>query len=204
MGRQASYTPELECWDTFVVDNDFLDDQSDLNAVDTITDSGSAVVGDARKGVITLLPSDGSVADNDEVYLATPNEVFCFVAAKPIPQVLRNINAYLMGARSVKPGITCSVIFTGDWSMAVKEAEATNALIDQGADVITWKCWPARSRSSRPCRSPAGDIRNRIRLLNEKYGQQSSISITDKKNISGSAGSGTLVTLHLPLEINEE
>ncbi|MDP2066067.1 MAG: BMP family ABC transporter substrate-binding protein [Burkholderiaceae bacterium] len=60
-----------------------------------------------------------------------------FVAAKPIPQVLRNINAFLMGARSVKPGITCSVIFTGDWSMAVKEAEATNSLADQGVDVFT-------------------------------------------------------------------
>ncbi len=60
-----------------------------------------------------------------------------FVAAKPIPQVLRNINAFAMGARSVKPGITCSVIFTGDWSMAVKEAEATNSLADQGCDVFT-------------------------------------------------------------------
>ena len=60
-----------------------------------------------------------------------------FVAAKPIPQVLRNINSFLMGARSVKPGITCSVIFTGDWSMPVKEAEATNSLADQGVDVFT-------------------------------------------------------------------
>ena len=60
-----------------------------------------------------------------------------FVAAKPIPQVLRNINAYLLGARSVKADITCNVIFTGDWSMAVKEAEATNSLADQGADVFT-------------------------------------------------------------------
>jgi simple sugar transport system substrate-binding protein len=60
-----------------------------------------------------------------------------FVAAKPIPQVLRNINAFLMGARSVKPGITCSVIFTGDWSLPVKEAEATNSLADQGVDVFT-------------------------------------------------------------------
>ncbi len=60
-----------------------------------------------------------------------------FVAAKPIPQVLQNINAFLLGARSVDPTITCQVIFTGEWSLAVKEAEATNALIDQGADVIT-------------------------------------------------------------------
>lgn len=60
-----------------------------------------------------------------------------FVAAKPIPQVLRNINAYTLGARSVDPAITTSVIFTGDWSMAVKEAEATNGLADQGCDVFT-------------------------------------------------------------------
>lgn len=60
-----------------------------------------------------------------------------FVAAKPIPQVLRNINAFTLGARSVDPKITCSVIFTGDWSMAVKEAEATNSLADQGVDVFT-------------------------------------------------------------------
>ena len=60
-----------------------------------------------------------------------------FVAAKPIPQVLRNINAYTMGARSVDPKITTTVIFTGDWSMAVKEAEATNSLADQGIDVFT-------------------------------------------------------------------
>ncbi len=60
-----------------------------------------------------------------------------FVAAKPIPQVLRNINAFTMGARSVDPSITTTVIFTGDWSMAVKEAEATNSLADQGADVFT-------------------------------------------------------------------
>ncbi|MFT4266777.1 MAG: BMP family ABC transporter substrate-binding protein [Xenophilus sp.] len=67
----------------------------------------------------------------------TRSDKIAFVAAKPIPQVLRNINAFTLGARSVKPGITCSVIFTGDWSMAVKEAEATNSLADQGCDVFT-------------------------------------------------------------------
>src|ERR1700741_4828554 len=60
-----------------------------------------------------------------------------FVAAKPIPQVLHNINAYLLGARVSNPKATLQVIFTGDWSMPVKEAEATNSLVDQGADVIT-------------------------------------------------------------------
>ncbi len=60
-----------------------------------------------------------------------------FVAAKPIPQVLRNINAFTMGARSVDPKITTTAIFTGDWSLPVKEAEATNGLADQGVDVFT-------------------------------------------------------------------
>jgi basic membrane protein A and related proteins len=60
-----------------------------------------------------------------------------FVAAKPIPQVLRNINAYLLGARIANPQATLQVVFTGDWSMPVKEAEATNRLVDQGCDVLT-------------------------------------------------------------------
>jgi basic membrane protein A len=60
-----------------------------------------------------------------------------FIAAKPIPQVLRNINAFTMGARSVDPKITCQLIITGDWSLPVKEAEAANSVIDQGVDVVT-------------------------------------------------------------------
>lgn len=60
-----------------------------------------------------------------------------FVAAKPIPQVLRNINAFTLGAQSVNPKATTQVIFTGDWSMPVKEAEATNSMIAQGVDVVT-------------------------------------------------------------------
>lgn len=68
---------------------------------------------------------------------ATRTKKIGFVAAKPIPQVLLNVNSFLLGARAVDPAITCQVIFTGEWSLAVKEAEAANALVDQGADVIT-------------------------------------------------------------------
>ncbi|MFB2937766.1 BMP family ABC transporter substrate-binding protein [Aerosakkonemataceae cyanobacterium BLCC-F154] len=60
-----------------------------------------------------------------------------FVAAKPIPQLLRNVNSFTLGARSIKPNITTQIIFTGDWSLPVKEAEATNSMIDQGVDVVT-------------------------------------------------------------------
>jgi basic membrane protein A len=60
-----------------------------------------------------------------------------FVGAKPIPTVLRDINAFTLGARLVNPKITTHVAFTGDWSMPVKEAEAANSLLDQGVDVLT-------------------------------------------------------------------
>ena len=60
-----------------------------------------------------------------------------FVAAKPIPQVLRNINAFTLGAQSVNPKVTTQAIFTGDWALPVKEAEATNSMIAQGVDVVT-------------------------------------------------------------------
>ena len=60
-----------------------------------------------------------------------------FVAAKPIPQVLRNINSFTLGAKSDNPDATTQVIFTGDWALPVKEAEATNSMADQGIDVVT-------------------------------------------------------------------
>lgn len=68
---------------------------------------------------------------------ATQSGKLGFVAAKPIPQVLRNINSFTLGAKSVKPEITTQVIFTGDWALPVKEAEATNSMADQGVDVVT-------------------------------------------------------------------
>ena len=67
----------------------------------------------------------------------TKSKKLGFVAAKPIPQVLLNINSFTLGARSVDPSITTQVIFTGEWSLPVKEAEATNTLADQGIDVLT-------------------------------------------------------------------
>jgi simple sugar transport system substrate-binding protein len=60
-----------------------------------------------------------------------------FIAAKPVAQVLRNINSFALGARSVEANVTTQVIFTGDWSIPVKEAEAANSMADQGIDVLT-------------------------------------------------------------------
>ncbi len=61
---------------------------------------------------------------------------FGYVAAKPIGVVLRGVNSFITGARTVNPNATVQLIFTGDWSLPVREAEAANALADAGVEVI--------------------------------------------------------------------
>ncbi len=68
--------------------------------------------------------------------LSTKSNKIGFVAAKPIAIVLRNINAFTLGVRKVNPNAVVQLIVTGDWSMPVREAEATNSLIGSGCDVI--------------------------------------------------------------------
>ncbi|MDR3426886.1 MULTISPECIES: BMP family ABC transporter substrate-binding protein [Silvimonas] len=58
------------------------------------------------------------------------------VGSIPIPEVIRNINAFTIGARSVNPNATTRVIWVNGWFDPGKEREAALALIDQGADVL--------------------------------------------------------------------
>ncbi|GAB7387121.1 BMP family ABC transporter substrate-binding protein [Bacillaceae bacterium] len=60
-----------------------------------------------------------------------------YIASVPIPQVLLNINAFTLGARSVNPNVTTKVVFTGSWCDPGQQANATNSLIDEGVDVLT-------------------------------------------------------------------
>jgi len=69
--------------------------------------------------------------------LSTKSNKLGFVAAKPIASVLSNINSFMLGAKKSNPNASVQVIFTGDWSLPVREAEATNTLVDAGNDVIT-------------------------------------------------------------------
>src|ERR1700726_4736941 len=68
--------------------------------------------------------------------LSTKTNKIGYIAAKPIPLVLRNVNSFMLGARKVNPNATVQLIVTGDWAMPVREAEAANALVDAGCDVI--------------------------------------------------------------------
>jgi basic membrane lipoprotein Med (substrate-binding protein (PBP1-ABC) superfamily) len=67
----------------------------------------------------------------------TKSNTLGFVAGVPIGYVIGNINAFALGARSVNPKAEVRVVVTGGWSDKAKEAAAANALIDQGADVVT-------------------------------------------------------------------
>jgi basic membrane protein A len=60
-----------------------------------------------------------------------------FVAGHPINQIMQEINAYALGARSVNPKVTVRVIWTGSWFDPPAESEAARALIDSGADVLS-------------------------------------------------------------------
>jgi simple sugar transport system substrate-binding protein/basic membrane protein A len=68
---------------------------------------------------------------------ATETKKLGFIAAIPIPQTLANINAFELGAKTIDPSITTTVVFTSNWCDPAKQAEAAKSLLDQDIDVIT-------------------------------------------------------------------
>ena len=58
-----------------------------------------------------------------------------FVAAFPIPEVIRGINAFTLGVRKVNPAATVKVVWTSTWFDPQKERAAADALLDDGVDV---------------------------------------------------------------------
>lgn len=59
-----------------------------------------------------------------------------YVAAMPIPEVIRMINAFTLGVKSVNPDATVEVTWTNTWFDPAKEKEAAKALLDKGCDVM--------------------------------------------------------------------
>jgi simple sugar transport system substrate-binding protein len=66
----------------------------------------------------------------------TKTDTLGFVGSFPIPEVIRNINAYTMGARSVNPKIRTKVIWVSTWYDPGKERQAAETLVAQGADML--------------------------------------------------------------------
>ena len=60
-----------------------------------------------------------------------------YIASFPIPEVIRGINAFYLGATSVNPDFDIDVVWVNTWYDPPKEADAAKVLMSQGADIIT-------------------------------------------------------------------
>ena len=60
-----------------------------------------------------------------------------YVASFPIPEVVRGINSFLLGAQSINPDFKLKIVWVSTWFDPGKEADAAKVLIGQGADIIT-------------------------------------------------------------------
>ncbi|MBI2882142.1 MAG: BMP family ABC transporter substrate-binding protein [Candidatus Tectomicrobia bacterium] len=67
----------------------------------------------------------------------TRSNIIGYVAAHPYPTVMRGINGFALGVRAANPRAKVRVVFTQVWYDPAKEREATDSLIDVGADVIS-------------------------------------------------------------------
>ncbi|MEM1366048.1 MAG: BMP family ABC transporter substrate-binding protein [Pseudomonadota bacterium] len=60
-----------------------------------------------------------------------------YIASFPIPEVIRGINAFILGAQTVDPDFKLKIVWVNTWFDPAKEADAAKALFDQGVDIIT-------------------------------------------------------------------
>ncbi len=66
----------------------------------------------------------------------TKSNVLGVVASVPIPEVIRNINSFTLGAQSSNPKVKTKVVWVNEWFNPPKETEAATSLINGGADVL--------------------------------------------------------------------
>ncbi len=143
MGNLSRFAAPLRDLDTIVVWSDFVDAQSDVFFIDTITDTGTVATGDTFGGVITLTPGQGgSVDDNDEAIIRSANEVFLFAAGKPMyakcklaftetTATIYNVGFGFMNAAATDP--------LGDDGGGAKLTGSTAAIYKTDASGV-WKC----------------------------------------------------------------
>ncbi|RCK28833.1 BMP family ABC transporter substrate-binding protein [Thalassospira lucentensis] len=66
----------------------------------------------------------------------TKSNTIGYVGSFPIPEVVRGINAFMLGAWSVNPDVKVKIVWANTWYDPGKEGDAAKALIDQGADIM--------------------------------------------------------------------
>jgi basic membrane protein A and related proteins len=103
--------------------------------------------------------------------MTTESNKLGFIAAFPIPQVLLNMNAFELGAKSVNPDATTTVVFSGNWCDPAVLAEAANSLIDQGIDVLT---------QHQDCPKPVLEVADRRGIWSVGYHADASAIAGDK------------------------
>jgi simple sugar transport system substrate-binding protein len=68
--------------------------------------------------------------------LMTKSNKICYIGAYPIPEVIREINTYFMGARSMNPNVEMDIIWVNTWYDPGKESDAAKVLMGQGCDMV--------------------------------------------------------------------
>ncbi|MCY4305503.1 MAG: BMP family ABC transporter substrate-binding protein [Aestuariivita sp.] len=66
----------------------------------------------------------------------TQSNVIGYIASFPIPEVIRGINSAYLHAKAVNPDVQMKIVWVFSWFDPAKEADAAQALIDQGADIL--------------------------------------------------------------------
>lgn len=122
MANVNRQTAPLNDLDTMYVSSHFTLDVASTEITSTTTDSGTVAVNDGLGGIITLTPSDGTVADNDEVYIATANQLFQFAVNRPIFGICR-----------LKFTETASGIYNA--AFGFMNSVGANSIIDDGGGV---------------------------------------------------------------------
>lgn len=68
--------------------------------------------------------------------LMTKTNKICYVAAFPIPEVIREINTYYLGAKSVNPNVDIDIVWVNTWYDPGKESQAAEVMIADGCDMV--------------------------------------------------------------------
>ena len=68
--------------------------------------------------------------------LMTKTNKICYIGAFPIPEVIREINTFYLGAKSMNPDVDLDVVWVNTWYDPGKESDAAKALLSQGCDIL--------------------------------------------------------------------
>jgi simple sugar transport system substrate-binding protein len=87
-------------------------------------------------GTYLSVTYEGRYVTGAAAAMVAENGVIGYIGSFPIPEVIRDINAVYLGAKSINPDIEIKTVWVNTWYDPARESDAANTLMDQGADVI--------------------------------------------------------------------